>query len=156
MSLIPDCLYPTPFDQDRQYRKTRTSLIPPEGRGPFLLSCLIRTVLRKSYLSPGIDVADGNERISAARIAGLRMLIRADMHARPPETAPPMWRRMRELPPTKTGRRESYTLPNERIRWSGQSGRQGAGAAEAPAQAAGEAGSSFSQAQRATADPPGS
>ena len=84
MSLIPDCLYPTPFDQDRQYRKTRTSLIPPEGRGPFLLSCLIRTVLRKSYLSPGIDVADGNERISAARIAGLRMLIRADMHVRPP------------------------------------------------------------------------
>jgi hypothetical protein len=38
MSLIPDCLYPTPFDQDRQYRKTRTSLIPVEGRGPFLLS----------------------------------------------------------------------------------------------------------------------
>lgn len=28
--------------------------------------------------------ADGNERISAARIAGLRMLIRADMHARAP------------------------------------------------------------------------
>src|SRR5436305_1342970 len=84
MSLIPDCLYPTPFDQDRQYRKTRTSLISPEGRGPFLLSCLIRTVLRKSYLSPGIDVADRNERISAAEIAGLRMLIRADMHVRPP------------------------------------------------------------------------
>ena len=84
MSLIPDCLYPTPFDQDRHYRKTRTSLISPEGRGPFLLSCLIRTVLRKSSLSPGIDVADRNERISAARIAGLRMLIRADMHARPP------------------------------------------------------------------------
>lgn len=84
MSLIPDCLYPTPFDQDRQYRKTRTSLIPTEGRGPFLLSCLIRTILRKSYLSPEIGVADGNERISAAGIAGLRMLIRADMHARPP------------------------------------------------------------------------
>ena len=84
MSLIPDCLYPTPFDQDRQYRKTGTSLIPPEGRGPFLLSCLIQTALRKSYLPPGIDVADGNERISAARITGLRMLIRADMHARPP------------------------------------------------------------------------
>jgi hypothetical protein len=104
MSLISDCLYLTPFDQDRQYRKTRTSLIPAEGRGPFLLSCPIRTILRKSYLPPGIDVADGNER----------------------------------------------------IRWSGQSGRQGAGAAEAPAQAAGEAGRSFSQAQRATADPPDS
>jgi len=84
MSLIPDCLYFRPFDQDRQYRKTRTSLIPAEGCGPSLLSCLIRTVLRKSYLPPGIDVADGNERISAARIAGLRVLICADMHARPP------------------------------------------------------------------------
>jgi hypothetical protein len=48
MSLIPDCLYPTFFDQDRQYRKTRTSLVPAEGRGPFLLSCLIRTVLRRA------------------------------------------------------------------------------------------------------------
>lgn len=56
MSLIPDCLYLTSFDQDRQYRKTRTSLIPTEDRGPFLLSCLIQTVLRKSYLPPGIDV----------------------------------------------------------------------------------------------------
>jgi hypothetical protein len=155
MSLIPDCLYLTPFDQDRQYRKTRTSLIPAEGRGPFLLSCLIWTVLRKSYLSSRIDVADGNERISAARIGGLRMLIRADMHARPPRRPADVASNER-VATTKTGRREAYTLPNERIRWSGQSGRQGAGAAEAPAQAAGKAGRSFSLAQRATVDPPGS
>src|SRR5436305_13444285 len=80
MSLIPDCLYPTPFDQDRQYRKMRTRLIPPEGRGPFLLSCLIRTGLRQSYLPLGIPVPDGNARIRAARIAGWRRLIRAGLH----------------------------------------------------------------------------
>src|SRR4051812_7508151 len=92
MSLIPDCLYPTPFDQDRQYRKTRTNLIPPEGRGPFLLSCLIRTVSRKSYLPPGIDVADGNERI---RVKGLSEVRTAQI----PPTPPPA-RRISDRPLT--------------------------------------------------------